>query len=100
MGKKVQPRHTLSILESIVEGRVSFRPLGALSAVEVMEMEDFPLHLDDVQYKKEITARIKDRVAFVKSRESERGGVDKLPREALEALQRMTRELGYPGEEA
>ena len=98
MGKKVQPRHTLSILESIVEGRVSFSPLGALSAVEVMEMEDFPLHLDDVQYKKEITARIKDRVAFVKSRESERGGVDKLPREALEALQRMTRELGYPGE--
>ena len=98
MGKKVQPCHTLSILESIIEGHASFKPFGPLRTIEIMHIDDFSVSLNDVNYKKEIFARIKDRIAFVKSRESERGGVDKLPREALETLQSLTRELGYPGE--
>ncbi len=41
---------------------------------------------------------MKDRIAFIKSRESERGGTDRLPRETLEALQNVTKDLGYPSE--
>ncbi len=98
MGKKVKPHHTLQIIESIVEGRARFSPLLPLSKLEIMELEEFPLDLKDVQYKKEIFARMKDRIAFIKSRESERGGTDRLPRETLEALQNVTKDLGYPSE--
>lgn len=98
MGKKVKPHHTLQIIESIVEGRARFSPLLPLSKLEFMELEEFPVDLKDVQYKKEIFARMKDRIAFIKSRESERGGTDRLPRETLEALQNVTKDLGYPSE--
>ena len=98
MGKKVKPHHTLQIIESIVEGRARFSPLLPLSKLEIMELEEFPVDLKDVQYKKEIFARMKDRIAFIKSRESERGGTDRLPRETLEALQNVTKDLGYPSE--
>ena len=44
------------------------------------------------QYKEQFIARMNDRIAFVKSRETEKGGLDKLPQDALEALEAVIKE--------
>lgn len=93
MGKKVTPADTLGIIESIVEGRASFVPFGAASDVETMELEKFPIDFSDEKYRKEVAARLNDRMKFVRSRETERGGIDRLPPEAEAALQKVIDEV-------
>lgn len=92
MGKKVQPADTLGILESIVEGNAIFTPWGPFSDIEIMEWNDFLPNLQDGAYIEQLQKRMADRVEFVKSRDTEKGGFDKLPAEALEALERVVKE--------
>ena len=93
MGKKVTPADTLGIIESIVEGRASFVPFGGASDVETMKLEKFPIDFSDEEYRKEVAARLNDRMKFVRSRETERGGIDRLPPEAEAALQKVIDEV-------
>ncbi|MDF2943148.1 MAG: phosphoenolpyruvate carboxykinase [Herbinix sp.] len=93
MGKKVKPSDTLGILEAIVEGKTSFKQWGPFEDIEISEWEGFVPNLDDKEYKDQLVARMKDRIAFVESRETEKGGFDKLPVEALEALKKVVSEL-------
>ncbi len=93
MGKKVQPKDTLGILEAIVEGNTSFKKWANFSDIEIMEWEGFVPDMNDAEYKHQLVERMKDRVKFVESRESEfKGGFDKLPADALEALQKVVEE--------
>lgn len=93
MGKKVQPKDTLGILETIVEGKAVFKQWGPFSDIEIMEWEGFVPNLDDAEYKHQLVERMKDRVKFVESREEEKGGFDKLPADALEALKKVVSEI-------
>lgn len=89
MGKKVQPKHTLGILEAIVEGNAVFKPWGPFSDIEIMELEGFVPDFSDQAYVDQLQKRMQDRVDFVASRDTEKGGFDKLPLEALEALKKV-----------
>jgi len=93
MGKKVQPKDTLGILETIVEGKAVFKKWGTFSDIEIMEWEGFVPDLNDSEYTAQLKARMLDRVEFVKSRDTEKGGFDKLPSDALEALEKVVSEL-------
>lgn len=93
MGKKVKPADTLGILEAIVEGKTSFKKWGPFEDIEIFEWEGFVPNLDDADYKSQLVARMKDRIEFVQSRETEKGGFDKLPVEALEALKKVVSEI-------
>ncbi len=93
MGKKVKPADTLGIIEAIVEGKTEFKPWGPFSDIEIFEWEGFVPNLDDADYKAQLVARMKDRIAFVESRETDKGGFDKLPADALEALVKVVAEL-------
>lgn len=93
MDKKVTPDVTLGALEAVVEGTAEFKPWGKFSDIEIMEIEGFVPDLNDKDYAHQLQERMNDRIRFVESRETEKGGFDKLPKEALEALQKIVNEL-------
>ncbi len=93
MGKKVQPSDTLGIIESIVEGKAEFIKWGNFSDIEIMSIDGFDTSLDNYEYKEELKKRLQDRIDFIKSRETEKGGLDKLPSDALESLQNSFSQL-------
>lgn len=93
MGKKVKPADTLGILESIIEGSAKFEKWGNLSDIEIMYVEGFGADLNDFTYAQEFKKRLQDRIDFIKSRETEKAGLDKLPPDALEALERFIANL-------
>ena len=93
MGKKVKPADTLGILESIVEGKATFKPWGPFSDIDILEWEGFVPDLNNKEYKDAFMARMVERVKFVESRATENGGYDKLPEEAAEALKKVVAEL-------
>jgi len=96
MGKKVTPADTLGIIEAIIEERARFVPFGPFSDMETMELERFPIDFSDEKYRREFFARFRDRLAYVKSRETEKAGIDRLPPEAEAALRKALDEIGYP----
>ncbi|MCT4685720.1 phosphoenolpyruvate carboxykinase (ATP) [Vallitalea sp.] len=93
MGKKVTPAITLGSLESIIEGTAKFVPWAPFNDIEIMEIEGFIPDMKDSEYVDQLKARMIDRVNFVKSTETDKGGFNKLPAEALESLQKIVNEL-------
>lgn len=93
MGKKVKPADTLGIIESIVEGKASFSKWGNFSDIEIMPIEGFEANLDNKEYAEEFKKRMQDRINFIQSRETEKAGLDKLPADALEALQNVINQI-------
>lgn len=93
MGKKVKPKDTLGILETIIEGSATFSKWGNFEDIEIMEWDGFVPNLDDPDYKYQLSERMKDRVNFVESRKEVKGGFDALPEDALEALKKVVAEI-------
>lgn len=93
MGKKVKPSDTLGILEAIVEGTAVFHPWGPFEEIDIFEWEGFLPDLNDKSYRDQLSARMNDRIKFVQDRDTAKGGYDKLPEDALAALQRLVAEL-------
>lgn len=89
MGKKVKPQETLGIIESIVEGNAKFEKWGNFSDIEIMFIDGFGADFNDFSYAQEFKKRFQDRIDFIKSRETEKAGLDKLPSDALEALEKV-----------
>lgn len=93
MGKKIQPKDTLAILESIVEGNAKFKQWGNFTDIQILEVEGFEADLNNTEYSKEFKARMQDRINFIKSRETQKSGLDKLPSDALEALNKVIAQI-------
>ncbi len=92
MGTKVQPKHTLGIIEAIVSGEAKFHKWENFSDIEIMDIEGFDASFKNKEYAAQFKARMQDRINFVQSRETEKAGIDKLPADALEALQNVVRQ--------
>ena len=93
MGKKVQPKDTLGILEAIVEGKAEFKKWGPFSDIEIMDWEGFVPDMNDADYVAQLKARMNDRVNEIKAFATKKDGYDKLPDDALEAIQKVVDEL-------
>ena len=89
MGKKVQPKDTLGILEAIVEGKASFKQWGPFEDIEIMDWEGFTPDLNDADYKAQLKNAMQNRVNAVDGFTNNKGGYDKLPDEARAALQKL-----------
>jgi len=89
MGQKVQPKHTLGIIESIVEGTAKFEQWENFTDIEIMKLDDFNVDFSNREYVDQFIKRMTDRIMFIESRETEKGGMDKLPADALDALVRV-----------
>ncbi len=93
MGKKVKPEHTLGIIESIIEGTAQFKKWENFSDIEILEIGDFDTNLNSREYKQQFVARLNDRLNFIKSRNTEKGGLDKLPADAACAVEKVIKEV-------
>ena len=101
MGEKVKPADTLGILETIVEGRANFEKWGNFDDIEIMNTWDgqtegfknFKADLNDADYKAQLKAAMETRVNAVKDFASKKEGYDKLPDEALAALEKLVAAL-------
>lgn len=92
MGKKVQPKDTLGILEAIVEGRASFKQWGQFSDIEIFEWEGFIPNLNDSKYVEQLKARMLDRYHYVTELDTVENGYNKLPVDAANALKKVVEE--------
>ena len=93
MGTKVQPKHTLGIIEAIVEGKANFHKWENFSDIEIMDIEGFDASFSNKEYAEEFSKRMNDRLEFIKSRETEKNGIDKLPDDAREAIENVIAQL-------
>lgn len=93
MGKKVQPKDTLGIIEAIVEKKAVFKKWGNFDDIEIFEWEGFVPDLSDEEYIKALKARMQDRVDFIKSRDTAKGGFDKLPEDALQSIEKVLEQI-------
>lgn len=93
MGKDITPPITLGVIESIIEGKAEFKQWENFSDIEIMEIDGYVPDFGDAEYKGQFTARMNDRIEYIKGRETERGGLDKLPADALEAIQKVVKEI-------
>ena len=93
MGTKISKETTLQIIESIVEGKAQFHQWEDFSNIEIMDIEGFNTSLSDVKYAYSFKARMNDRISFVTSRKIDKAGIDKLPDDALEALNNVINEI-------
>jgi phosphoenolpyruvate carboxykinase (ATP) len=93
MGKKVQPKDTLGILEAIVEKKAEFKQWGPFTDIDIFEWEGFVPDLNDSAYAEQLKARMQDRVNFVANMSVAKEGYDKLPDDALEAIQKVVDQL-------
>ncbi|MBR1618018.1 phosphoenolpyruvate carboxykinase (ATP) [bacterium] len=92
MGTKVKPAHTLGIIEAIVSKTAKFHKWENFSDIEIMDIEGFDASFANREYAEQFKARMLDRINFVKSRETEKAGIDKLPADALEALENVVKQ--------
>ena len=93
MGQKVKPADTLGILEAIVEKRAEFKAWGSFSDIEIMDWEGFNVNIEDAAYRAELKSAMQNRVNAVENFATAKGGYDKLPDEALDALKKLVDEL-------
>ncbi len=88
-GKDVTKNITLGVLEAIVERTADFKQWGPFEDIEIFEQEGYVPDLSDETYVKALKARMNDRLEFVQSRNTFKDGYDKLPEDALEAIQKV-----------
>lgn len=93
MSKKVQPHHTLGIIEAIVEGRDKFINWAPFTDIKIMEIDGFDCSLENKAYREVFIKRFKERLEFVRSNKNSKVSRDKLPDDALSSLQKVIDEM-------
>ena len=92
MGKKVQPKDTLGVIEAIVEKKADFKKWGPFSDIEILEWEGFVPDLNDKDYVAQLKARMQDRLNYVTNLDEAEGGFNKLPEDAAAAIKKVVDE--------
>lgn len=87
MGEDIPSSVTLGIIESIVEKTAKFHNWECFDFIKIMDIAGYTLSFKDKNYLTQFMRRMNDRIEFIKSREQAIGGRDRLPIDALEALE-------------
>ncbi|MGJ0845212.1 phosphoenolpyruvate carboxykinase (ATP) [Tissierella praeacuta] len=93
LNKKIPKEITLKILEDIATKKAEFKELGNFSDIEFMEIEGFIPNMKDEEYQQMWVNSINYRKQFLLDMEIFKGGRDKLPKEALELLEKLEKEI-------
>ena len=93
MGKKVTKEITLGAIEAVVDKTAVFEKWGPFGDIKIMNVDGFIPNFEDKNYVNELKARMLDRLTYVLSRETFKDGYDKLPKDGLEALQKVYKEV-------
>ena len=93
MGKDIKKEITLGILEQIVEGTAQFEPWKDVKEFSFIPIDGFIPDMNDSEYRNFFKERMMDRLEFIRSRDEETKGYDKLPEETFEAIEKITKGL-------
>ncbi|MDR7855847.1 phosphoenolpyruvate carboxykinase (ATP) [Tissierella sp.] len=93
LDKKIPKEVTLKALEEIVTKKAEFKQLGDFSDIEYLEIEGFVPDTASVEYQKMWINSINYRKEFLKDMETFKAGRDKLPKESMEALEKLEKEV-------
>lgn len=93
LDKKIPKEVTLKILEDIATGNIEFKALGNSKDLEYAEIEGFIPDMNSKDYQEAWINSIKYRKEYLKDIENLKAGRDKLPKEALESLEKLEEEL-------
>ena len=77
---------TIGILESIIDETAKPVPFHKFKGMEYMEVKGFEPDFKDNKYIDLVKGSIQNRINYVESLEDFKGGRDKLPKEAMDAL--------------
>lgn len=86
---KVTPNITLGLIEDIVTNKAKFEKFGPFSTLEYYKIKGYEPDFNDKEYCENVKARMEDRLNFVTSLE----GMDKLPKEAIDAIKKVIKEI-------
>ena len=86
---KVTPSVTLGLIEDIVTNKAKFEKFGPFESLQYYKIKGYEPDFNDEEYCKNVKARMQDRLNFVSSLE----GMDKLPKEALQAIEKLLDEI-------
>ena len=93
LDKKVTKEITLETIEKIVENKADFKPFGNIENMYCLDIDGFNADFTNEDYTNQLKARMADRIAFIKSKETAQGGFDKLPDEAVAAIEKVASEI-------
>ena len=87
LNKKVTKETTLEIVEKIVEGKTEF--VEWFGGLKLMNIPGFEVKTSEYEYRDLLKTSIEKRIEFIKSKDIENQGYDKLPAECVERLQSL-----------
>ena len=87
--KKIPKEVTVGIIESLVDGNAEFVDFGGLEGLKTMDVEGFVPDFTDEEYRNLVIKQMEGRIEYVLSLEEFKGGRDRLPDDALEALKKV-----------
>ena len=91
LDKKIPKEITIGIVEKIVDGTADFKPFGTVPGMKSMDVEGFIPNFKDKDYLELLNNSFDNRVRYLESLEEFKGGRDRLPKEALDALMKLTK---------
>jgi phosphoenolpyruvate carboxykinase (ATP) len=92
-GEKVKPRHTLSSIESIVDGVDEWVDFGPIQGVKYMPIEGFHPDFEDEDYVNQLIFRMQNRLDFILQKKEELEGFHALPDGTEDVVQSMIQTL-------
>ncbi len=92
MGKNIQPKDTLGIIEGVVDGSITFEKWGPFSDIEISNWDGFVPDLSDKEYVKTMVTRMQERLNYVTELDTIDEGYDALPADAAEAIKKVVDE--------
>ncbi|MDD4663041.1 MAG: phosphoenolpyruvate carboxykinase (ATP) [Caldisericia bacterium] len=95
MDKKINKEVTLKILEDIVENKANFNTWQPFQHLSILPIDGFVPNMQDRAYVEQLKERMKDRLRFLESRDTFKGGFDKLPPDAIQALKEVVSEIEH-----
>ncbi|PHJ14394.1 phosphoenolpyruvate carboxykinase [Fervidobacterium sp. SC_NGM5_G05] len=87
LNKKVPKELTLEIIEQIVEKKANF--VDWFGGLKTMQIPEFEVRTSDYEYRELVKLSLTKRVEFIKNKEIENQGYDRLPEECISSLNKL-----------
>ncbi|KAF2960998.1 phosphoenolpyruvate carboxykinase (ATP) [Fervidobacterium sp. 2310opik-2] len=87
LNKKVPKELTLEIIEQIVEKKANF--VDWFGGLKTMQIPEFEVKTSDYEYRELVKLSLTKRVEFIKNKEIENQGYDRLPEECISSLNNL-----------
>jgi len=89
LDKKIPKEVTIGIIESIVDGTAELKPFGNMPHMKTIDVEGFIPDFNDKEYLALLNKSMNNRINYLDSLNEFKGGRDRLPEEAKEAIKKL-----------